>query len=83
MRGKLDQDTRPLRGREGNFMHKMRNVLLDGQGMRSRDGVAIEECEELAESIKEGPVGEQTDTLVGVDGSSCTVGGGGFVWILA
>lgn len=35
--------------------------------MRARDGVAIEECEELAESIKEWPVGEQTDTLVGVD----------------
>lgn len=35
--------------------------------MRARDGVAIEECEELAESVKEGPVGEQTDTFVGVD----------------
>lgn len=35
--------------------------------MRAGDGVAIEECEELAESVKEGPVGEQTDTLVGVD----------------
>lgn len=35
--------------------------------MGARNGAAIEECEELAESIKEGPVGEQTDTLVGID----------------
>ena len=59
--------------------------------MRARDGVAIEECEELAESVEEGPVGEQADTLVGVDcagvsaavrsavGISWTVGGRRFV----
>lgn len=65
--------------------------------MGAGDGVAIEECEELAESIKEGPVGEHTDTLVGVDGAwGCggavsgaaggrprTAGGGGFMWIRA
>lgn len=61
--------------------------LLDGQSVRAGDGVAIEECEELAESIKEGPVGKQADTLVGVDraggggvaggSSSRSVGGGG------
>lgn len=61
--------------------------------MWARNGVAIEECQELAKSIKERPVGEQTDTLVGVDragvgggcaagggavsGCSCSVGGGG------
>lgn len=45
--------------------------------MRARDGVAIEEGEELAESIKERPVGEQTDTLVGVDGANVVVAGGG------
>lgn len=68
--------------------------LLDGQGMWAGDGVAIEECEELAESIKERPVGQQTDTLVGVNrargcgavgaaagGCHRSVGGGGFVWI--
>ncbi len=43
------------------------NSLLDGQGVRAGDGVAIEECKELAESVEEGPVGQQTDTLVGVD----------------
>lgn len=41
--------------------------LLDGLGVRARDGVAIQEREELAESVKEGPVGEQADALVGVD----------------
>lgn len=62
--------------------------------MRTGDGIAIEECEELAESIKEGPVGKQTDALVGVDRAwgrgaisgavgccCCSVEGGGFVWI--
>lgn len=49
------------------------HLLLNGQGMGTRDGVAIEECEELAESVEEGPVREQTDTLVGVDGAD--VGG--------
>lgn len=47
--------------------------------MRARDGVAIQECKELAESIKEGPVREQTDTLVGVDQvtvGAAAVGGG-------
>lgn len=62
--------------------------------MRAGDRVAIEECEELAESVKEGPVGKQTDTLVGEDqawgcggavsgaagGCPLTVGGG-FGWI--
>lgn len=59
--------------------------------MRARDGVAIQECEKLAESVKEGPVGKQTDALVGVDQAlSCGAvgdchrgigGGGGLVWI--
>lgn len=60
--------------------------------MRARDGVAIQECEKLAESVKEGPVGKQTDALVGVDHAlSCGAvydchrgiggGGGGLVWI--
>ncbi len=72
---------------------KKGNSLLDGQGVRARDGVAIEECEELAESVKEGPVRKQTDTLVGVDrawgvsaavgGCHRSVGGRGFVWIRA
>lgn len=35
--------------------------------MRARDGVTIEECEELSESVEERPVGEETDALVGVD----------------
>lgn len=65
--------------------------------MRAGDGVAIEECEELPESIEERPVGKQTDTLVGVDrawacgaavgaavgGRHRSVGRGGFVWIRA
>lgn len=66
--------------------------LLNGQGMRAWDGVAIEECEELAESVEEGPVREQADTLVGVDwaraavcgaagASGHTAGGRGFVWV--
>lgn len=42
--------------------------------MRAGDGVAIKECEKLAERVKERPVGEETDTLVGVDGA---LGGGG------
>lgn len=69
------------------------NSLLDGLGVRAGDRVAIEECEELAESVEEGPVGEQTDALVGVDWAlGCGAvggchrgiggGGGGFVWIL-
>lgn len=37
--------------------------------MRAGDGVAIKECEELAERVKERPVGEEADTLVGVDGA--------------
>lgn len=41
--------------------------------MRAGDGVAIKECEKLAKRVKEGPVGEEADTLVGVDGA---LGGG-------
>lgn len=37
--------------------------------MRTGDGVAIQECEKLSERVKERPVGEQADTLVGVDGA--------------
>lgn len=48
--------------------------LLDGLCMRAGDGVAIEECEKLSERVKERPVGEEADTLVGVDGA---LGGGG------
>lgn len=43
--------------------------LLNWLGMRPRDGVAVEEGEELAEGVKERPVWEQTDALVGVDGA--------------
>lgn len=68
--------------------------LLDGLGVRAGDGVAIEEREELAESVEEGPVGEQADALVGVDRAlGCGAvggrrrgvggGGGGFVRIWA
>lgn len=64
--------------------------LLNGQRVRAGDGVAIEKGEELAESVKEGPVGKQADTLVGVHrarrgvivgGVGFSVGGGSFVWI--
>lgn len=37
--------------------------------MRAGDGVAIKECEKLAERVKERPVGEEADTLVGVGGA--------------
>lgn len=37
--------------------------------MRARDGVAIKECEKLSERVKERPVGEEADALVGVDGA--------------
>lgn len=58
--------------------------LFDGQGMRARDGVAIKECQELAKSIEEGPVGEQADALVGVDGAGAGSDvAGGFVWTWA
>ena len=56
----------------------MEDSLLNRQGMRARDGVAVEECEELAKNIKEGPVGEQADALVSVDrAGACgsTIGG--------
>lgn len=43
--------------------------LLDGQDVRAGDGVTVEEGEELAEGVEEGPVGEQADALVGVDGA--------------
>lgn len=43
--------------------------LLDGLGVRPRDGVAVEKGEELAEGVKERPVWEQTDALVCVDGA--------------
>lgn len=43
--------------------------LLDGLDVRPRDGVAVEEGEELAEGVKKRPVWEQTDGLVGVDGA--------------
>lgn len=42
--------------------------------MRAGDGVAIKECEKLLERVKERPVREEADTLVGVDGA---LGGGG------
>lgn len=47
--------------------------------MRAGDGVAVEECEELAKSVEEGPVGEKTDALVGVNqagGGAVGAGGG-------
>lgn len=44
-------------------------LLLDGLGVWPWDGVAVEEGEELAEGVKERPVREQTDALVGVDGA--------------
>lgn len=58
-------------------MSRIQNVtledsLLDGQGMRAGDGVSIQECEELPEGIEEGPVGQQADALVGVDGAART-----------
>lgn len=37
--------------------------------MRPGDGVAVEECEKLPEGVKERPVGEEADALVGVDGA--------------
>lgn len=37
--------------------------------MRAGDGVAVKECEKLSEGVKERPVGEQADALVGVDGA--------------
>lgn len=68
--------------------------LLYGLRVRTRDGVAVQECEELAESVEEGPVGQQADALVGVDralgcvavcrrhgGGGGGRGGGGLVWI--
>lgn len=35
--------------------------------MGTRDGQLVEEHEELAERLEEGPAGEQADALVGVD----------------
>lgn len=44
-------------------------LLLDRQRVRARDGQLVQEHEELAEGLKEGPAGEQADALVGVYGS--------------
>lgn len=43
-------------------------LLLDGQGVRPRDGELVEEEQKLPEGLEEGPAGEQADALVGVDG---------------
>lgn len=42
----------------------MLHSLLNGQHMRSRDGVAIDEGEKLLEDSEEWPVGEHTHTLL-------------------
>lgn len=60
--------------------------LLDGQRVGARDGVAVQECEELAEGVEEGPMGEQADALVGVHGARGGggvggVGGAGWLWV--
>lgn len=34
--------------------------------MRARDGELVDEHQELAEGLKEGPAGEQTDAFIGV-----------------
>lgn len=47
--------------------HSMKNSLFNWQGMRARDGIAIQKGEELAKGIEEGPVRKQADTFVGVD----------------
>lgn len=36
--------------------------------MRPRDGELVEEEQKLPEGLEEGPAGQQTDALVGVDG---------------
>lgn len=41
-------------------------VLLNGQRVRPRDRQLVEEHEELAEGLEEGPAGQQADALVGV-----------------
>lgn len=42
--------------------------LLDGQRVWPGDGQLVEEHQELAEGLKEGPARQQADALVGVDG---------------
>lgn len=43
------------------------SLLFDGQRVGTRDGQLVEEHEELAERLEEGPAGEQANALVGVD----------------
>lgn len=50
--------------------------LLNGQHMRSRDGVAIDEGEKLLEDSEERPVGEHAHTLFHLH---CAVGDGSAV----
>ena len=45
-----------------------RVVLFDRQRVRPRDGQLVEEHQELAEGLEEGPAGEQADAFVGVHG---------------
>lgn len=42
-------------------------LLFNGQRVRPGDRQFVEEHEELAEGLKEGPAGQQADALVGVD----------------
>lgn len=45
------------------------HLLFNGQRVRAWDGQFVEEHEELAERLEEGPARQHTDALVGVDGS--------------
>ena len=48
--------------------HCREHSLLDGQSVWSGDGVAVEEGEKAPEGVEEGPVRQQADALVGVNG---------------
>ena len=63
----LDEDPRPLRAGEGHAVEEVGDVSLQGNVKGAHQQPLVNEEEELFKGVKERPLGQETDALIGHD----------------